>query len=231
MCGDFKVTGKAVCRTEQNGLPQTRDIFANLNSDEAFSSTDFEDTCNQLPLNEAAKQILIENTPKWLYCNNRLPFGVASAPAIFKRRMEEISQGLPGVQVYLDDAVVAEKSRSTVTPYAKCSGDFDVTVSSYTQKVQAQAARYRVPRAPYQCKGTVSKERRHGCCPKDVKANLRGRTAVIHRSCDVLRSILEEFVDHAGSALRPIPRSHLETDTCVVTRRWGCPLSADGRRP
>ncbi|XP_075750727.1 uncharacterized protein LOC142817568 [Rhipicephalus microplus] len=33
----------------------------------------------------------------------------ASAPAIFQRRMEAILQGIPGVQVYLDDVVVAEK--------------------------------------------------------------------------------------------------------------------------
>ncbi|XP_075730847.1 uncharacterized protein LOC142774340 [Rhipicephalus microplus] len=34
---------------------------------------------------------------------------LASAPAIYQRRMEAILQGIPGFQVYLDDVVVAEK--------------------------------------------------------------------------------------------------------------------------
>ena len=37
---------------------------------------------------------------------NRLPFGVASAPAIFQRTMDSLLQGLPHVCVYLDDILV-----------------------------------------------------------------------------------------------------------------------------
>ena len=41
---------------------------------------------------------------------NRLPFGVAAAPAIFQRTMETILQGLPGVCVYLDGILIMGKS-------------------------------------------------------------------------------------------------------------------------
>ena len=41
--------------------------------------------------------------------NTRLPFGVASAPAIFQRTMDATLQGLPMVYVYLDDILVSTR--------------------------------------------------------------------------------------------------------------------------
>ncbi|XP_042146562.1 uncharacterized protein LOC115329783 isoform X2 [Ixodes scapularis] len=55
------------------------------------------------------------NTHQGLYCYNRLAFGIASAPALFQRRIESLLQGLPRVQVYLDDIVIAEKKHDTST--------------------------------------------------------------------------------------------------------------------
>ena len=43
----------------------------------------------------------------------RLPFGVASAPAIFQRAMDTILQGLPGVICYLDDILITGESDRT----------------------------------------------------------------------------------------------------------------------
>ena len=38
--------------------------------------------------------------------NTHLPFGVASAPALFQRTMDNILQGVPGVVCYIDDILV-----------------------------------------------------------------------------------------------------------------------------
>ena len=46
------------------------------------------------------------NTHKGLFQYTRLPFGVASAPAVFQRTMENLLKGLSNVCIYLDDILV-----------------------------------------------------------------------------------------------------------------------------
>ena len=72
-----------------------------------FSKLDLQDTYLQFPLDIASKQYVAINTHRGLFQYNRLPFGVASAPAIFQRHMETLLQGVDGVSVYLDDILVA----------------------------------------------------------------------------------------------------------------------------
>ena len=50
------------------------------------------------------------NTHKGLYKYKRLPYGVASAPAIFQKFMENILQGIPNVVIYIDDILIMGKS-------------------------------------------------------------------------------------------------------------------------
>ncbi|XP_075559289.1 uncharacterized protein LOC142590746 [Dermacentor variabilis] len=94
-------------------LPKVEDIFAALSGSEVFSTLDLRNAYNQLPLDDEARKTAVLNTHRGLYCYNRLAFGIASAPALFQRRMELILQGLPNVQVYLDDIIVAEKENDT----------------------------------------------------------------------------------------------------------------------
>nr|XP_037275833.1 uncharacterized protein LOC119168536 [Rhipicephalus microplus] len=115
LCGDFKLTVNKACRTEQYPLPRVEDILATLNGGEVFTTIDLREAYNQLPLDEEAMQLATINTHKGLFSFTRLPFGVASAPAVFQRRMETILQGLPGVQVYQDDVIVAEKRNDCTT--------------------------------------------------------------------------------------------------------------------
>lgn len=113
LCGDFKLTVNPATRTEQYPLPKIDDIFAALSGGEVFSTLDLRNAYNQLPLDDDAKKITVLNTHKGLFCCNRLAFGIASAPALFQRRIEAVLQGIPGVKVYLDDIIVAEKEYDT----------------------------------------------------------------------------------------------------------------------
>ena len=59
---------------------------------------------------EESQKYLVINTHKGMYAYKRLPFGVASAPAVFQRIMDNILQGLPGVYTFLDDILVTGKT-------------------------------------------------------------------------------------------------------------------------
>ncbi|XP_077519785.1 uncharacterized protein LOC144129492 [Amblyomma americanum] len=113
ICVDFKVTLNPVCELEQYPFPAIDDIFACLNGGDCFSTLDLRDAYNQVPLDEDSRKTCVINTHRGLFCYNRLPFGIASAPAIFQRKIETVLQGLTGVKAYLDDVLVSEKLGST----------------------------------------------------------------------------------------------------------------------
>ena len=60
----------------------------------------------QLQLEEESRKYVIVNTHRGLFEYTRLPFGVASAPALFQKTMDTILQDLPGVKCYLDDLLI-----------------------------------------------------------------------------------------------------------------------------
>jgi hypothetical protein len=82
------------------------ELFADLAGGKYFSKLDLSNAYLQVPLSEGSKQFVTINTHKGLFQYNRLPFGVASSPAIFQRTMETLLRGLKGVSVYLDDILV-----------------------------------------------------------------------------------------------------------------------------
>lgn len=108
ICGDFKVTLNTACDLEQYPLPRIEDMFASLKGGYWFSKLDLREAYCHVALDEESRNACVINTHKGLYCYNRLPYGIASAPALFQRKMENILQGIPGTQVFLDDVLVAE---------------------------------------------------------------------------------------------------------------------------
>ena len=64
----------------------------------------------QLLLDDKSQELVTINTHRGLFQYTRLPFGIASAPAIFQRTMETVLQGIPGICVYIDDILVTGES-------------------------------------------------------------------------------------------------------------------------
>ena len=103
ICGDYKVTCNQFLDIDQYPLPKSSDLFATLAGGKIFSKLDLTQAYHQMEVEEESQELLTITTHKGLYRYCRLPFGVASAPAIFQRTMEQILQGIPGVVVFMDD--------------------------------------------------------------------------------------------------------------------------------
>ena len=110
ICGDYKVTINPVLDIDQHPLPRPEEIFATLAGGQKFTTLDLSQAYQQVLLEESSRKLVTVNTHKGLYRYTRLPFGVASAPAIFQRTMDVVLQGLPNVMCYLDDIIISGTS-------------------------------------------------------------------------------------------------------------------------
>ena len=110
LCGDFKTTINPVLLVDKYPLPRIVDIFANLSGGVKFSKVDLTDAFLQMEVEEQSRKYLTINTQRGLYEYTRLPFGVASAPAIWQRTMDQILGGIPRAQCILDDILVTGRN-------------------------------------------------------------------------------------------------------------------------
>ena len=90
ICGDYKVTINSVAKTDSYPIPRIEDLFASLSGGKTFSKMDLAITYQQIVLDEESIEYTTINTYNSLYQYTRLPFGVASASAIFQRAIENI---------------------------------------------------------------------------------------------------------------------------------------------
>ena len=110
LCGDFKVTVNQVLDVDKYPLPNPQDLLSALAGGARFMKLDLKHAYQQLPLSKDSKQFLTINTSKGLYQYNRLPFGVASAPAIFQSTIDTILKGIDGVVCYIDDILITGRN-------------------------------------------------------------------------------------------------------------------------
>ena len=78
-----------------------------------FSKLDLTQAYFQIVLDQESREYVTINTHKGLYQYTRVPFGIASAPALFQRMMDTILQGIPNTICYLDDILVTGNSAET----------------------------------------------------------------------------------------------------------------------
>lgn len=113
ICGDYKVSINPWLEIDQYSIPKPQDLFTKLANGEKFTKLDLSQAYQQVELGENSKQYLTINTHKELYQVNRLPYGVARAPAIFQKLMDQVLQGIDGVICYLDDILITGQNTET----------------------------------------------------------------------------------------------------------------------
>ena len=111
LCVDYRRLNQAITR-ERHMLPTLDEITAVLEGAKVFSVLDAESGFHQLPLSAESKPYTTFTTHRGLYRFKRLPFGLACAPEIFQREVDDLVRGLDGVIVYIDDILIFGKDQS-----------------------------------------------------------------------------------------------------------------------
>ena len=91
---------------DQYPLPKVEDLLATLVGGKQFTKLDLTQAYLQLELHPESQKYCTVNTHRDLYWFKRLPFGIASAAALFQKVMDTILQGIPGAMCYIDDILV-----------------------------------------------------------------------------------------------------------------------------
>ena len=107
------MTVNPVLAIEKYPLPKPKDLMTNLAGGLRFSKLDLTQAYFQIVLDQESHKYVTINTHKGLYQYTRVPFGIASTPALFQRTMDTILQGIPNTICYLDDILVTGNSAET----------------------------------------------------------------------------------------------------------------------
>ena len=116
ICIDLKPLNTSV-RREIHPLPKVDNTLAQLTGAHIFSKLDANSGFWQIPLSPASRLLTTFITPVGRYCFNKLPFGIASAPEHFQRRMSSILHGLDRVLCQMDDVLIFSRDKEEHDQY------------------------------------------------------------------------------------------------------------------
>ena len=102
---DFKKLNNAVKR-ERYMLPCVEEVLQRMSGSKVFSKLDARSGYFQIPLDSESAKLTTFITPFGRFFYKRLPQGISSAPEIFQKYMENILEGQPNVEVFMDDIMV-----------------------------------------------------------------------------------------------------------------------------
>ena len=94
-------------------MPTADDLFTKLNGGKKFTKVDLSPAYQQVLLVEESRKYVKINTHLGLFRYTRLPFGLASSPAIFQKIMYSVMNGLQGVGGILDDLIITGSNDET----------------------------------------------------------------------------------------------------------------------
>ena len=129
ICVDLTRLNQNVCR-ERHILPSVDSALAQLSGATVFTKLDANFRFWQISLTKESHHLTMFLTPFGIYCFNRLPFGITSAPKHFQRRMSQLLEGLEGVVCMMDDILI----------YGQNEVEHDRHVNAVLQRIRASGA-------------------------------------------------------------------------------------------
>ena len=105
-CGDYAITVNPQLHVPHYPIPLPEEVFHKLRGGKLFSKLDLKNAYQQLLIDDESLPYVTINTHRGLYRYKRLPFGIASSPAIFQKTIDMILQGLDNVAAVQDDILV-----------------------------------------------------------------------------------------------------------------------------
>lgn len=112
LCGDYKVTVNPQLQVAQHPLPNPENVFATLGGCKVFSKLDLKSAFQQLVMDDESQQMCTLSTHLGLFKPKRLPYGVASSPALWQQVMDKIFTGMPGIFCFVDDILIAGRDEA-----------------------------------------------------------------------------------------------------------------------
>lgn len=106
ICGDFKVTLNPQMLVDQHPIPSIDELFSRIQGGHRFTKLDLSDAYLQVELDDPSKALTVINTPMGLFRYNRMPFGIANAPALFQNIIDQVIAGIPHCAAYMDDIIL-----------------------------------------------------------------------------------------------------------------------------
>ena len=134
-----------VIKRSHHPMKTVDEVASRLAGANTFSILDAKSGFWQLQLDEESSLLCTFNTPIGRYRFKRLPFGVKCAPEIFQRTMDRMVEDLEGVEVIMDDVVIAGDE----TTHDERLHNFMERASTQGLKLNREKCKIRQKEVPY----------------------------------------------------------------------------------
>ena len=109
VCVDFRQLNR-VSVFDNEPMIRPQDIFAKIDKAKYYSKFDMTKGYWQIPMREEDIQKTAFVTPDGCYEFLRMPFGLMNSGATFTKLMRKVTEGLEGVEHYIDDCLIHSKT-------------------------------------------------------------------------------------------------------------------------
>lgn len=110
LCLDPKDLNQAIQR-ERYPLPTIEDVATRLHGAKVFTKLHVRNGLWHVKLDDSSSDLTTFNTPFGRCRWKCMPFGIQSAPEVFQRRMHELIEGMPDVEVLANDLLLLVTER------------------------------------------------------------------------------------------------------------------------